>query len=120
MLPGCDDAGVVQLADAADESAAANEDLALAAGIAGEGLAHHVDHQVDAHLGGGLQEERLACLTPDAAGEEDILFLDGIPQLSCHAKEITLLHAQSHVIDGSLFLVAHRPAHLLVGEALQR
>ena len=44
MLVGRDDAGVVQLADAADESAAADENLALAAGIAGECVVHQVNH----------------------------------------------------------------------------
>lgn len=110
-----DHAGVVQLADAADQAAAAHEDLALAAGIAGKCLAHHLYHVIDGELGGRLDEHVLAGLVPDAASEIDVLLLVVVPQLACGAKEERLLHAQAHVIDRSLFLVAHRPAHLFVG-----
>ena len=120
VLAGADDARVVQLADFADETAAANQDLALAAGIAREGLAHHVHDVARGEFGGRFHKEVLAGLVPDAAGEVDVLLLDGIPDLACHTKQERLLHAHAHVIDGCLFLVAHRPAHLLVGKALQR
>ena len=120
MLPCRDDAGVVELADVADEAAAANQDLALAAGVAGEGVVHQVHDALGREVGRGLEVEVLAGLVPDAAGEIDVLLLVVVPELARHAEEVGLLHAQAHVIDGGLLLVAHRPAHLLVGQALQR
>lgn len=120
MLVGRDDAGVVQLADAADESAAADENLALAAGIAGECVVHQVNHPAGIEVQTRLDIEVLAGLVPDAAREVDVLLLAVVPQLACGTEQERLLHAQSHVVDGGLLLIAHRPAHFLVGEALQR
>ena len=120
VLPGGDDAGVVEFADAADESAAADENLALAAGIAGEGVVHQVHHRAGVEFRTRLDVEVLAGLVPDATGEVDVLLLVVVPQLTCRAEQEGLLHTQAHVVDSSLFLIAHRPAHLLVGEALQR
>lgn len=87
VLTGADDARVVQLADHADEAAAANQNLALTAGVAREGLAHQVNDICRVQLGGGLQEEVFACLAPDTAREVDVLLLDRVPNLACHTKE---------------------------------
>lgn len=102
---------VVHLVEAADEAAAAYEHLALAAGVAGEGLAHEID---DAVLVEGVFAvvKLLASLKPHAAGEHDVFFLGRVPQLAFHPEEERLLHAQAHVVDGGLLLVGHAPVHL--------
>ena len=119
MLAGMDDAGVFEFADLADQAAAANQDLALAAGVAGKGLAHQVHQRVLVQLGRRLQIEVLACLVPDSASEIDVLFFVGIPYLARNTKEVGLLDAHAHVIDCGFLLVAHCPAHLLVRQTLQ-
>ena len=81
---------------------------------------HQVNHAAGGEFGRRLDAEIFACLVPDATGEIDILFLVVVPQLACYAEQVGLLHAQAHVIDGCFFLVAHRPTHFLVGQALQR
>ena len=87
VLVGGDHAGIIQLADAADEIAAADQDLALAPRIAREGLLHQVHHAAGAELARRLEKDVLAGLAPDAAGEVDVLLLVVVPQLACHAKE---------------------------------
>lgn len=119
VLSGGDHAVVVQLADAADQTAATDQDLALAAGVAGERLAHQVHDAFGSDAVSRLDVILLASLLPDATGKVDVLLLAVVPNLAGCAKEEGLLHAQSHIVDCGFLLVAHRPAHLLVGEALQ-
>ena len=120
MLAGGNHAGIVEFADLADQAAAADKDFALAARVAGEGSAHQFHHPLLVERRGGFEVELLAGLVPNAAGEVDVLLLGGIPHLPGDTEQVGLLHTQSHVVDGGLFLVAHGPAHLLVRQALQR
>lgn len=91
-VTGGDHTLVVELVDGANELRAANENLALAASIARESTAHHVDNRLLVHAL-SIIEELLAGLLPDAASEHHVLLLSTVPNLAFHAKEERLLHS---------------------------
>ena len=56
---------------------------------------------------------------PHSSCEKHPFFLLEIVDFAFHAKEKTLFHSQSHIVDGGFFLVAHSPAHFLISNLLQ-